>query len=75
MTTPLRTVLEAVEAGSTTVPAIVERTGLRADVVEAAVGHLRRMNRLGSIELRTLCGGGGCSTCETGCAAGALHRR
>lgn len=75
MTTPLRAVLDVVESGVTTVPAIVERTGLSTEVVRAAVDHLRRLNRIGTMELRTLCGGGGCSSCDTGCAAGVMNRR
>lgn len=75
MTTPLRAVLEAVEHGVTTVPAIAERTGLREDVVAAAVEHLRRMKRLDTLHLRTVCGGGSCLTCDTGCSAGALSQR
>lgn len=70
MTTPLRAVLDAVERGVTTVPEIAECTGLRPDVVQAAVEHLRRMNRIGTMALRTSCAGGGCSSCETGCTVG-----
>lgn len=70
MTTPLRAVLEAVEHGATTVPEIAECTGFRADVVQAAVEHLRRMNRIGTMALRTSCAGGGCASCETGCTVG-----
>lgn len=73
--TPLRAVLDAVERGNTTVPAIAQETGLRPDVVEAAVEHLRRMNRLSTMELRTLCAGGGCASCDTGCEARTPNRR
>lgn len=75
MTTPLRAVLDAVERGVTTVPAIAEHTGLREDVVSAAVDHLRRMNRLDTLQLRTVCGGGSCASCDTGCSAGAFSQR
>lgn len=75
MTTPLRAVLEAVEQGVTTVPAIAERTGLREDVVHAAVEHLRRLNRLDTLHLRTVCGGGSCLSCDTGCSVGTLQQR
>lgn len=73
MTTPLRVVLDAVEDGVTTVAAIAARTGLSVDVVQAAVDHLRRLNRLSTLELRTVCAGG-CSACETGCSVGPSNR-
>lgn len=75
MTTPLRAVLDAVDHGAITVPAIAERTGLTLEVVQAAVEHLRRMNRIGTLELRTSCAGGGCASCETGCSASVAIRR
>ena len=75
MTTPLRSVLDAVESGLTTAPAIAERTGLQPDVVQAAIEHLRRMHRLSSMELRTLCAGGGCASCDVACSATPMIRR
>ncbi len=41
-------------------------TGLRADVVDAAVEHLRRMGRLRADPVTTGCPDGGCGTCASG---------
>jgi hypothetical protein len=70
--TPLRAVLGAVEDGVTTRKAIVIRTGLDPDVVDAAVEHLVRLGRVSSPELRTGCPIGGCGGCGTGCSSDSL---
>ncbi len=72
MVTPLRAVLAAVDDGASTRQVIVTRTGLDPDVVDAAVGHLTRIGRISSPDLRTACPAGGCGGCTTACAADRL---
>lgn len=67
---PLRAVLDAFEAGASSLAEVVERTGLDADVVSAAVGHLVRSGRLDAKELSMGCPSGGCGTCASGRADG-----
>jgi FeoC like transcriptional regulator len=66
VSTPLRDVLSAVEAGSGTLHDVSRRTGLADDVVRAAVDHLVRMGRLGADRLTVGCGDGGCGACPSG---------
>ena len=72
MSGPLTQVLDAVTAGASTRPEIAARTGLAADVVDAAVEHLLRVGRISSPTLRTACPDGGCAGCGSvtgsGCA-------
>lgn len=63
---PLRAVLDAFEAGATSLAEVVEHTGLDAGVVNAAVDHLVRSGRLDAKELSMGCPGGGCGTCASG---------
>ncbi len=81
---PLNAVLEAFERGASTLDEIATRTGLRRDVVLAAVDHLRRMGRLEAREMTAGCPSGGCGSCAfahgdgtPGCGASAasLQRR
>lgn len=66
MTTPLRDVLGAVEAGAPTLHDVARRTGLAPDVVRVAVDHLVRMGRLGADRLTVGCADGGCGGCPSG---------
>jgi hypothetical protein len=66
VSTPLRAVLDAFDAGARSRADVVERTGLSGDVVAAAIGHLLRMGRLEARELSTGCPGGGCGSCASG---------
>lgn len=59
---PLRSVLNAIEAGASTTQEIRSRTGLDPAVVDAAIGHLLRTGHLGSTSITLACGGG-CSAC------------
>lgn len=72
MTSPLRAVLDAVNAGANTRGEVVRRTGLDPDVADAAVDHLLRIGSIGSPSLKTACPTGGCAGCGTvtgsGCA-------
>jgi hypothetical protein len=72
VTSPLHAVLDAVNRGATTRPAIATRTGLDPDVVDGAVDHLLRIGRVTMPTLKTGCPDGGCSGCGSvtgsGCA-------
>lgn len=70
MTSPLSAVLSAVESGANTVGEIATRTGLRPDVVDAAVEHLRRLGRIGSVSLTSGCPDGGCTGCGSPTGSG-----
>jgi len=70
MTSPLRQVLDAVEAGATTRGVVADRTGLDPDVVDGAVDHLLRLGRIATPTLRTACPDGGCAGCGTVTGAG-----
>lgn len=63
---PLRAVLAAFDSGAGSRADLVRVTGLRADVVDAAVEHLLRMGRLSADPLTTGCPDGGCGTCPSG---------
>ena len=66
MSSPLRAVLDAFEAGAPSRSAVARTTGLRPDVVDAAIAHLLRMGRLDAKELSTGCPTGGCGSCASG---------
>ncbi|WP_026925689.1 hypothetical protein [Granulicoccus phenolivorans] len=63
---PLRQVLTAFTDGARTVPEVMERTGLPADVVRAGVDHLVRTGRMELGALTGGCAGGGCGSCPQG---------
>ncbi|RBY82058.1 hypothetical protein DQ238_05480 [Geodermatophilus sp. TF02-6] len=63
---PLRSVLTAFESGARSRTEVCARTGLRRDVVDAAVEHLLRMGRLDARELTVGCPDGGCGSCASG---------
>jgi hypothetical protein len=65
-TSPLRSVLTAFEDGARSRTDVCDRTGLRRDVVDAAIEHLLRMGRLGAQELTVGCPDGGCGSCASG---------
>jgi hypothetical protein len=65
-TTPLRSVLTAFESGARSRGEVCDRTGLRRDIVDAAIGHLLRMGRLDAHELAVGCPDGGCGSCASG---------
>jgi hypothetical protein len=69
-TSPLRSVLAAIDDGAGTVAAVRARTGLDPAVVDAAVDHLVRTRRLTVLRTGTLCGGrcGDCPVVST-CAS------
>jgi hypothetical protein len=63
---PLRSVLSAFEGGARSRTEVCHRTGLRRDVVDAAIEHLLRMGRLDARELTVGCPDGGCGSCASG---------
>ncbi|ODU04140.1 MAG: hypothetical protein ABS81_11480 [Pseudonocardia sp. SCN 72-86] len=63
MTSPLRSVLAAFDAGARSRAELAERSGLSADLVDAAVEHLVRVGRISADPLATSCSGGSCSSC------------
>jgi hypothetical protein len=63
---PLRAVLGALEDGARSRTAVCTATGLRRDVVDAAIEHLLRMGRLDARELTVGCPDGGCGSCASG---------
>lgn len=63
---PLRAVLDAFAAGAHTRAELARATGLRPDVVDAALDHLVRMGRVQAKELSTGCPTGGCGSCASG---------
>lgn len=63
---PLQSVLAAFTDGARSKGDLARMTGLRPDVVDAAVAHLVRMGRLAATELTTGCPTGGCGTCASG---------
>jgi hypothetical protein len=65
-TTPLRSVLDAFRSGARSRADLGRVTGLRPDVVDAAVDHLVRIGRLEARQLATGCPGGGCGSCASG---------
>jgi hypothetical protein len=66
MSSPLRAVLDAFEHGAATRADIARSTGLRDDVVDAALEHLIRLGRISAQEMATGCPGGGCGSCASG---------
>lgn len=66
MTSPLRSVLAAFADGARSRAEVCARTGLRRDVVDAAVERLVRMDRLVASELAVGCPDGGCGSCASG---------
>jgi hypothetical protein len=63
---PLRSVLDAIDSGAGSRADIVRATGLRADLVAAAIDHLVRMRRLEARALTSGCPSGGCGSCASG---------
>ena len=63
---PLRSVLTAFETGARSRTEVCDHTGLRRDVVDAAIEHLLRMGRLDARELTVGCPDGGCGGCASG---------
>lgn len=63
---PLRAVLAAFENGAASLDDVSATTGLRRDVVDAAVAHLVRIGRLTSESLAGGCPSGGCGGCPSG---------
>jgi hypothetical protein len=63
---PLRSVLTAFEDGARSRADVAASTGLRRDVVDAAIEHLLRMGRLDARELAVGCPDGGCGSCASG---------
>lgn len=70
MSGPLSQVFEAIASGAGSRTDIVDRTGLAADVVDAAIDHLQRMGRLEAETLGSGCPTEGCGSCPSGTAAG-----
>ena len=66
MSSPLRTVLDAVTAGARSRAELRASTGLRPDLLDAALEHLVRMGRLESTALGTGCPTDGCGSCASG---------
>jgi hypothetical protein len=66
MSSPLRSVLTAFEEGAASRSDVCARTGLRRDVVDAAIEHLLRLGRLDARRLSTGCPDGGCGSCASG---------
>ena len=66
MSAPLRTVLDAFDAGARSRAQVIERTGLPRDTVDAAVDHLVRAGRLEAKVLTSGCPTGGCGSCASG---------
>ena len=68
---PLRAVLAELDAGAPTLDEVARRTGLRRDVVAAAVDHLVRLGRVTSSTLTSACPDTGCGVCPAGDGCGA----
>lgn len=66
MSSPLRSVLDAFDAGARSRADIARHTGLRPGTVDAAIEHLVRMGRLEARSLTSGCPGGGCGSCASG---------
>jgi len=66
MSSPLSAVLGAFTAGARSRAELARNTGLRPDVVDAAIEHLVRMGRLEAKELAGGCPTGGCGSCASG---------
>lgn len=63
---PLRSVLTAFEDGARSRTDVCTSTGLRRDVVDAAIEHLLRTGRLDAEALTVGCPGGGGGSCASG---------
>jgi hypothetical protein len=63
---PLRSVLAAFGSGARSRHDLCRATGLRDDLVDAAIDHLVRMGKLEARELSSGCPGGGCGSCASG---------
>lgn len=63
MSTPLRAVLDAFGREATSLADVQAATGLRADVLEAAVEQLVRLGRLDREQVGAGCTTGGCGGC------------
>jgi hypothetical protein len=70
MSSPLRSVLTAFEDGARSRTDVCTSTGLRRDVVDAAIEHLLRVGRLDARELAVGCPDGGCGSCASGAGNG-----
>lgn len=70
MSTPLRSVLAAFAGDATSLADVQVATGLRADVVEAAVEQLVRLGRLDREQVGAGCTTGGCGGCGSAPDAG-----
>jgi hypothetical protein len=66
MSSPLRSVLGAFQDGARSRADVCTTTGLRRDVVDAAIEHLLRLGRLDARELAVGCPDGGCGSCASG---------
>jgi hypothetical protein len=66
VSSPLRSVLAAFEDGARSRSEVGTRTGLRRDIVDAAIEHLLRVGRLDARELTVGCPDGGCGSCASG---------
>jgi FeoC like transcriptional regulator len=66
VSSPLRAVLDAFATGAHSRAELSRTTGLRPDVVDAAVEHLIRMGRIDASPLTSGCPGGGCGSCPSG---------
>jgi len=67
---PLTRVLDAFEAGASSLAEVQASTGLSRDVVDASVDHLIRLGRLDARELAMGCPSGGCGGCASGTTEG-----
>jgi hypothetical protein len=67
---PLRAVLTAIDDGAGTIAEIRSRTGLRIDVVTAALEHLERAGEVSLTVLTSGCPAGGCAGCALRLASG-----
>jgi len=70
MSAPLSAVLSAFRGGAHTLADVQRTSGLRADVVEAAVEHLVRLGRLDREQVGAGCTTGGCGGCGASPDAG-----
>lgn len=72
---PLRAVLDQFRAGAGSLDEVARRSGLRRDLVDAAVDHLVRTGHLRAEALTAGCPDGGCGSCpsagdRSACATG-----
>lgn len=71
MSSPLRSVLAAMDGGARSRAELVRATGLRTDVVAAALDHLVRTGHLEATAIGSGCPSSGCGSCalRAGCGA------